>query len=643
MKIKIACGQIEIIPGQPGINTEKALKAISEAKAAHVDLLLLPEMTIPGYLLGDLWEQNAFLEDCEAYGQELIDATGDICVVFGNIALDRTSFNDDGHKRKYNAAFVAQNGKLLTGATTQPFITKTNLPNYREFDDSRYFHDLKKFTPELNSSRLTNASTRPISEPDSYLQPISLQIQGENIPVGIMLCEDGWTDNYYYKVPEILAKHGSKFLCNISCSPYTLGKNKKRHNLFGTQAKACQIPLLYCNNIGVQNNGKNIFTYDGGSSIYNAQGKLIASAPEFASCLLISSFDTTTGEITSEAGLAPEAEGTAAVYKAIRFGAKNFLEQAGLKKITIGVSGGIDSAVTAALYVDILGPENVLLVNMPSIYNSSLTKNLAQEMAASLGANYTIIPIQKAVDMTVEQCSVSPIHSYTKNKDFNLTITSFAKENIQARDRGSRVLAALSAAFGGVFSCNANKAEITVGYGTFYGDLAGCLAVLGDLWKHQVYALGRYLNEKVFKKAAIPEQIFTIAPSAELSAAQTVGTGGDPIIYPYHDYLFKSFIEKWEKSSPYDILSWYLDGTLEEKIGCEKDLAKRLFPTPQSFITDLERWWKLFAGFAVAKRIQAPPILAISPRAYGFDFRESQLKPYYSKKYLALKASVLSH
>lgn len=118
MKIKIACGQIEIIPGQPGINTEKALKAISEAKAAHVDLLLLPEMTIPGYLLGDLWEQNAFLEDCEAYGQELIDATSDICVVFGNIALDRTSFNDDGHKRKYNAAFVAQNGKLLTGATT---------------------------------------------------------------------------------------------------------------------------------------------------------------------------------------------------------------------------------------------------------------------------------------------------------------------------------------------------------------------------------------------------------------------------------------------------------------------------------------------------------------------------------------------
>jgi NAD+ synthase (glutamine-hydrolysing) len=631
VKIKIACAQMEIIPGQPDVNTEKALQAIAEAKAAQVDLLLLPEMTVPGYLLGDVWEQNAFLNDCQAYGQELIAASQNICLVFGNIALDKDHYNEDGHKRKYNAAFVAQNGKLIKGATGLPFIPKTNLPNYREFDDTRYFHDLKKLAPELKTGYSV----------DDCLQPVLINFHGEAVPIGIMLCEDGWTDNYYYKVPNILADHGSKLLCNISCSPYTLGKNSKRHSMFGAQAKACGVPLLYCNNIGVQNNGKNIFTYDGGSSIYNAEGTLIASAKEFAPQLLISTFDTTTGDITSEAGLAHEATGNEAVYQALRFGAKNFLAQAGLKKITIGVSGGIDSAVTAALYVDILGPENVLLVNMPSIYNSALTKNLAQEMAAALGANYTIVPIQQAVDMTVEQCSTSPIHNYSKNQDFNLTVTPFAKENIQARDRGSRVLAALSASFGGVFSCNANKAEVTVGYGTFYGDLAGCLAVLGDLWKHQVYALGRYLNDKVYKKSVIPEQIFTIAPSAELSAAQTVGNGGDPIIYPYHDYLFRSFIEKWEKSSPENILSWYLADTLEEHIGCEKGLAKKLFPTPQAFIADLERWWKLFAGFAVAKRIQAPPILAISPRAYGFDYREAQLKPYYSRKYLAMKAELL--
>ncbi len=628
MKIKIACAQIEIIPGQPGLNTEVALKAVTAAKEAKVDVLLLPEMTIPGYLLGDLWEQDAFLGDCAAYGAELIAASQDICIVFGNIALDKDKINDDGHPRKYNAAFVAQNGKLISGALPYAFVSKTNLPNYREFDDSRYFHDVKKLADEL-----------PGKICEELLQPIKVDLRGETVSLGIMLCEDGWTDNYYWKVPEIMAKNGSQILCNISCSPYTLGKNLKRHKLFGAQAKECQVPLLYCNNIGVQNNGKNIFTYDGGSSIYNAKGKLIASAPEFTSALLVSTFDTATREITSEAGLAPEAEGTAAVYKALRFGTSKFLAAAHIKKMTIGISGGIDSAVTSALYVDILGPENVLLVNMPSIYNSNLTKNLAQEMAIALEANYTIVPIQKAVDMTVEQCG-SSIHNYAQNKDFKLMVTSFAKENIQARDRGSRVLAGLAASFGGVFSCNGNKAELTVGYGTFYGDLAGCLAVLGDLWKHQVYALGHYLNEKVYKKAVIPEQIFTIAPSAELSAAQTVGKGGDPIIYPYHDYLFRSFLERWHKASPEAILTWYMDGTLEEKIGCEKGLVKKLFPTPRAFIDDLERWWNLFAGLAVAKRIQAPPIVTVSPRAYGFDYREAQLRPYYSRKYLALKVKL---
>ena len=183
---------------------------------------------------------------------------------------------------------------------------------------------------------------------------------------------------------------------------------------------------------------------------------------------------------------------------------------------------------------------------------------------------------------------------------------------------------------------------MTVGYATFYGDIAGVMALIGDLWKHQVYALGRYLNEQVYHKDVIPDEVFTIKPSAELSQKQTVGTGGDPLHYPYHDYLFRAFVESWGKQAPEEFLAWYLDSTLDARIGCEEGLSHKLFPDAASFISDLERWWTLFCGLSVAKRIQAPPILSISKRAYGYDHRESQLGPYYSRHYLEMKAKALS-
>jgi NAD+ synthase (glutamine-hydrolysing) len=155
--------------------------------------------------------------------------------------------------------------------------------------------------------------------------------------------------------------------------------------------------------------------------------------------------------------------------------------------MVVGVSGGIDSAVTAALYADILGPGNIILVNMPSKYNSGTTKGLAQQLAQNLKTNYTIIPIQQSVNHTVAQLTENPIHSYAVNRDFRLKLSELNKENIQARDRGARILAAVASAVNGGFSCNTNKAELTVGYGTFYGDIAGVVAPLGDLWKHQVF------------------------------------------------------------------------------------------------------------------------------------------------------------
>lgn len=631
MDVKIACAQIQIEPGNPEANTRKALQAIAKARAAQVDILLLPELMVPGYLLGDLWEQSAFLQDCEAWGREIIAASEGLCVIFGNIATDPAKVNEDGRVRKYNAAFVAQDGKLLRGGLPYPFISKTSLPDYREFDDSRYFHSIAKLLPELG----------PDVTIEDLVKPVSLTLRGRELKLVVLLCEDGWTENYHYNVPELLKKNGAQILCNLSCSPYTFHKNRKRHDLFVNQSRSCAIPLVYCNNVGIQNNGKNVFTYDGCSCMYDARGEMVTDSPAFQEDLLVSLWNPDTGSIQGERGLQEPLSDAQEIYRSLRYGASLFLDQLGIRKMTIGVSGGIDSAVTAAFYVDILGPENVLLVNMPSQYNSDLTKNLAQKMAEALGASYAILPIQEVVDKTILQFSSTDIHNYATGNDFHLKVTPFAAENIQARDRGARVLAGLASLFGGGFSCNSNKAEMTVGYATFYGDIAGVLALIGDLWKHQVYGLGRYLNEEVFRREVIPDEIFKIKPSAELSAAQTVGTGGDPLVYPYHDYLLQAFVESWNKTSPEELLGWYLEGTLEDHLGCEKGLVRQLFPDVRSFIDDLERWWKLFCGLAVAKRIQAPPILTISKRAYGYDHREAQLKPFYSRKYREMKALAL--
>ncbi len=184
---------------------------------------------------------------------------------------------------------------------------------------------------------------------------------------------------------------------------------------------------------------------------------------------------------------------------------------------------------------------------------------------------------------------------------------------------------------------------MTVGYSTLYGDQAGFFAALADLWKHQVYDLAGYLNLDVYQREVIPRGIIGLVPSAELSPDQDVDQGkGDPIVYPYHDYLFRSFVEHWNRATPEDILEWYDRGVLEEKIGCQPGLLKRLFGGPGDFIGDLERWWEAYTGMAVAKRIQAPPVLAVSRRVFGFDHREAQNGAYFTARYLEMKRKILS-
>ncbi len=629
MEIKIICGQLEITPGRPDLNYEKIIAAMDEARARGADILLLPEMCLPGYLIGDLWEQQSFLDDCNYYAQAIIAASRKLCVMFGSVATEAGRLNEDGRVRKYNAAFACCDGKTLTGYLGRGYVIKSTLPNYREFDDARHFYSL----PKLCAAE--NACVK------DALQPLEVNIRGARLRIGLMLCEDGWTENYQLNVPQTLADNGAQILCNLSCSPYTLGKNRKRNRLFSAQAQKAGIPLIYCNNVGVQNNGKNIFTYDGCTSAYNGDGKLTAAAAMYDETLLELIWDTESARIFSSASVAELPKEPKSIYMALKYGVGKFLQQCGIRKMTIGLSGGIDSAVTAAMYADILGPENLLLLNLPSQYNSAATRGLAYRLAQALGANYAVLPITESCRLTYDQLQNTPIVALGSGKSFHLQLSGLTQENIQARDRGARLIAAAAAAFGGAFSCNSNKAELAVGYATFYGDIAGAVAMLGDLWKHQVYALGRYLNETVFQREVIPEEIFVIRPSAELSAEQTVGSGGDPLCYPYHDHLLRAFIENWHKTTPADILRWYNNGVLAKELGCEESALRQACPDAHALIDDLERWWRLFAGFAVAKRIQAPPILSLTKRAFGYDHREAQLTPYFSREYYALKEELL--
>lgn len=247
--------------------------------------------------------------------------------------------------------------------------------------------------------------------------------------------------------------------------------------------------------------------------------------------------------------------------------------------------------------------------------------------------------------MQLTQISDARITDLSSGRQNKLAVSSFVLENIQARDRSSRLLAGIAAAFGGGFTCNANKSELTVGYSTLYGDQAGFLAALADLWKHQVYQLAQYLNTSIFRREVIPQATIDLVPSAELSFDQSVDEGkGDPIMYAYHDYLYRAFMEYWNRTTPEDILAWYSQGSelLEQKLGCAPGLVDKLFPGPRQFVEDLERWWRLYTGMGVAKRIQAPPVLAVSRRAYGFDHREAQNSVYFTQEYIKLKNRLLS-
>ena len=627
--MKIALSQFEIIPSMPTNNAARIINYIEEAKNNKADMIIFPELAISGYLIGDMWESESFIRECEELGDEIIKASKDIFVIFGNVAVDRNKNNFDGRVRKYNALFLAKDGKLIKNPYSKipyPFIIKTLLPNYKEFEDTRHFFSLKDLIFE--NALEDNFDLK------EYFKPVEININGEKINLGLTICEDAWSSNYNLSPIDILNEKTDLFI-NISSSPYTLIKDTKRHKMYSDISKKYNKPLIYVNNVGIQNNGKTVYTFDGGSSAYDNNGNIICASNRYEERLYYIEMNLTKKEFPKAIKINEENE-YKLIYDTIIYGIRKFMKSIGINKVVIGVSGGIDSALSSAVYVNAIGKDNVLLVNMPSRFNSNTTKNLAKTLAENLGCAYMVVPIQESIDFTKKQIETCKIIKDGEESFFK--VSSFIAENIQARDRSARILSGLAASFGGVFTCNANKTETMVGYSTLYGDGAGFFAALADLWKYQIYELAKYINKNIFKKEIIPEGSINIVPSAELSNAQAVDEGkGDPIKYDYHDYLFKTLMESWNRILPEDILQMYIDGILEEKIGCEKGIIKKYFKNDLEFIEDLEKWWRQYMGMAISKRIQAPPILAISRRAFGFGNRESQNRVYYTSKYLYLK------
>ena len=706
--IRIAFGQIQVHPGNPATNFQSMMHAIDYAKAVSTDILIFPELCLSGYMVGDLWDQVPFINDCLYYGEEIMKATANtnLTIIFGNVGIDESLRNLDGRLRKYNALYVASNGKLVSNPDQPyPFTIKTLLPCYRYFNEPRHFTSANVVAKERNLS-LSDIN-----------QPLTISTRHGAFTIAPVICEDSW-DTYYPDCPTSLMVESAKakglhidLIVNCSSSPYTIHKQEHRHALFSAQAKRYNTPIAYTNHVGIQNNSKNICIYDGCSTLYDVNGSIVEEVPAFENTVrptllkdtLWQSLSPANTDATNSSKDSTTPTYIPTLFKALQYGIRQFLAQTGIKNIVIGASGGIDSALNAALYSTVVAPENIYLVNMPSRYNSDMTKDLAYQLAKNIGCYYGIFPIEECVSATIEQLEntrfttynthVTPelhdhgnVHATTmqdvkentvsseedvsqtelyrsdqtianyneqlhiesdSNTPSFLQVSTLGKENIQARDRSSRILAGIASSVNGAFTCNGNKTEFTVGYATMYGDLAGFLAVTGDVWKTDVYALARYMNEHIFKREVIPQGSIDVVPSAELSDAQDVTQGlGDPLQYEYHDCLFRAFVEgtphtlPHQRLTPEDILRACENGTLEHLLGLPKPIS-HYFTSTEQFINDLERWWKSFNGLAVAKRIQSPPLFLISERAFGTDLSESQLKPYFSRGYEACKSRLL--
>ncbi len=532
--MRVSLAQVNVHVGNFESNLKKFYDAIDKALSEKSDLIIFPELAICGYPPRDFLEYEHFVKQCFNSIKLLATKCTAITCVIGAPTFNP---NPEG-KALYNSAFVLSNG------TIQNIIHKTLLPTYDIFDEYRYFE------PNTNFSCVT--------------------INGKK--VALTICEDLWNiddQKLYVNSPmEMLVKESPDLMINIAASPFDYNQAEKRMDVLRWNVAKYNLPLLYVNHVGAQTE----LIFDGGSVYIDSKGELRQELPFFQE-------ETRTFSIEEEKiNLGKDNTRIELIHDAIVLGIKDYFLKSGFSKAVLGLSGGIDSAVVAALASEALGPENVLAILLPSQYSSDHSIKDAEDLAKTLGINYQQIPIKNIFNSFENELEEMFIN---RNKDLT-------EENMQARIRGV-LLMAISNKFGNILLNTSNKSEAAVGYGTLYGDMCGGLSVIGDVYKTQVYELANYINRN---REIIPVNTITKPPSAELRPDQK-----DSDSLPDYDILDEVLLNYIEASKSKDELV---------EIGFDAALVERI-----TALVNRNEY----------KRYQTPPILRVSPKAFGMGRR----------------------
>ena len=462
--MKIALAQINTTVGDFGGNRSLIEKAYLQGSGEGVELVVTPELAITGYPPRDLLLKSGFIEANLAALEDLAGTVGEVGLVVGHVGLNESHTG----RRATNSVSLLHQGKIVATRT------KTLLPTYDVFDEDRYFEPANENTPvEYNGRKL-----------------------------GLTICEDVWNDEVFWSdrryegnpVDE-LVEQGADIIINISASPWSLGKERMRCEMLSSLATKIKRPVIYCNAVG----GNDELVFDGGSLGLNIEGKVLGAGVHFSEDLVVIDLEKEPQDI-------PESQPMGLLYDALVLGVRDYLGKCGFKSAIIGLSGGIDSAVTAVIAAAALGAENVRGISMPSQYSSQGSLDDSKALADNLGIQYDVISIKEGFEMMNE--SLEPIF---KGKDEDVT-----EENMQARLRGLIMMAA-SNKFGSLVLTTGNKSELAVGYCTLYGDMCGGLAVLSDVPKTMVYDLANWINRE---REVIPWSTIEKPPSAELRPDQ---------------------------------------------------------------------------------------------------------------------------